>query len=106
MWKCAGRFPAGIGHNCPPSIIQLAVAQVLDQTADLSVYETNKEILYTALTKMGFSCVEPGGTFYMFPCAPGGDAEAFSQKAKEFDLLLVPGTSFGLPRAFPHILLH
>ena len=49
---------------------------------------------------MGFSCVEPGGTFYMFPCAPGGDADAFSQKAKEFDLLLVPGTSFGCPGHF------
>lgn len=98
--EMCGQISRGIGHNCPPSIIQLAVAQVLDQTADLSVYETNKEILYTALTKMGFSCVEPGGTFYMFPCAPGGDAEAFSQKAKEFDLLLVPGTSFGCPGHF------
>ena len=70
------------------------------ETADLSVYETNKNILYKALTEMGFSCVEPGGTFYMFPEAPGGDAEAFSRKAKEFDLLLVPGTSFGCPGHF------
>ena len=98
--EMCGQISRGIGHNCPPSIIQLAVAQVLEQTADLSVYETNKQILYTALTKMGFSCVEPGGTFYMFPCAPGGDADAFSQKAKEFDLLLVPGTSFGCPGHF------
>ena len=95
-----GQISRGIGHNCPPSIIQLAVAQVLDETSDLSVYETNKNILYKALTEMGFSCVEAGGTFYMFPEAPGGDAEAFSRKAKEFDLLLVPGTSFGCPGHF------
>lgn len=53
----------GTGHNCPPSIIQLAVAEVLDLTADLSVYETNKNILYKELTSLGFECVEPGGTF-------------------------------------------
>lgn len=96
---CA-QISRGTGHNCPPSIIQLAVAQVLDETADLSVYETNKNILYPALTQMGFSCVEPGGTFYMFPKAPDGDGLALSQKAKEFDLLLVPGGGFGCPGHF------
>ncbi len=98
--QMCGQISREIGHNCPPSIIQLAVAQVLDQTADLSVYEKNKNILYPALIQMGFSCVEPGGTFYMFPCVPNGKAEEFSEKAKEFDLLLVPGTTFGCPGNF------
>ena len=90
----------GTGHNCPPSIIQLAVAEVLDLTADLSVYEKNKNILYKELTSLGFECVEPGGTFYMFPKAPGGDAPAFSEKAKKHDLILVPSDTFGVEGYF------
>lgn len=95
-----GQISRGIGHNCPPSIIQLAVAKSLYDTADLSVYETNKNILYTELTKMGFEIVEPGGTFYMFPKALESDARAFSDKAKELDLLLVPSDSFGVSGYF------
>lgn len=95
-----GQISRGIGHNCPPSIIQLAVTNSLYDTADLSVYETNKNILYTELTKMGFDIVEPGGTFYMFPKALESDAVAFSNKAKALDLLLVPSDSFGVPGHF------
>lgn len=95
-----GQISRGIGHNCPPSIIQLAVAKSLYDTADLSVYETNKNILYTELTKMGFEIVEPGGTFYMFPKALESDAKAFSDKARELDLLLVPSDSFGVSGYF------
>ncbi|MCM1158361.1 MAG: pyridoxal phosphate-dependent aminotransferase [Bacteroidales bacterium] len=95
-----GQISRGIGHNCPPSIIQLAVSKALYDTSDLSVYETNKNILYTELTKMGFEIVEPGGTFYMFPKALEADARAFSDKAKKLDLLLVPSDTFGVPGHF------
>lgn len=90
----------GIGHNCPPSIIQLAVAEVLDMTSDMSVYETNMNILYKELTDLGFSCVKPGGTFYIFPKALEEDAVAFCQKALKYDLVLVPSDSFGVPGYF------
>ncbi len=86
----------GTGHNCPPSIIQLAVAEVLDLTADLSVYETNMNILYRELTGLGFECVKPGGTFYMFPKALEEDAVSFCEKAKKYDLVLVPSNTFGV----------
>lgn len=86
----------GTGHNCPPSIIQLAVAEVLDLTSDLSVYETNRNLLYRELTALGFECVEPGGTFYIFPKALEEDAVAFSEKAKKYDLILVPSDTFGV----------
>ncbi|MCM1386037.1 MAG: pyridoxal phosphate-dependent aminotransferase [Bacillus sp. (in: Bacteria)] len=95
-----GQISRGTGHNCPPSIIQLAVAEVLDLTADLSVYETNMNILYKELTTLGFSCVKPGGTFYMFPKALEDDAVSFCQKAKEYDLILVPSDTFGVPGYF------
>lgn len=90
----------GTGHNCPPSIIQLAVAEVLDLTSDLSVYETNMKILYQELTTLGFECVKPGGTFYMFPKALEENAVAFSEKAKKYDLILVPSDSFGVKGYF------
>lgn len=95
-----GQISRGTGHNCPPSIIQLAVSKCLYETSDLSVYEENKNILYTELTKLGFEIVEPGGTFYMFPKSLEPDAVAFCNKAKEFDLIIVPSDSFGVPGHF------
>lgn len=86
----------GTGHNCPPSIIQLAVAEVLDLTSDLSVYETNMNILYKELIDLGFECVKPGGTFYIFPKALEEDAIAFCEKAKKYDLIVVPSDTFGV----------
>lgn len=90
----------GTGHNCPPSSIQLAVAKVLDKTSDLSVYETNRNLLYQALVEMGFSVIKPGGTFYIFPKALEEDANVFCRKAKEYDLILVPADGFGCPGYF------
>lgn len=95
-----GQISRGIGHNCPPSIIQLAVAEVLDLTSDMSVYETNMNLLYNELTSLGFSCVKPGGTFYIFPKALEEDAVVFCQKALKYDLVLVPSDSFGVPGYF------
>ncbi len=100
MINICGQISRGIGHNCPPSIIQLAVAQVVDKTADLSVYETNMNILYKELVSLGFTCVKPGGTFYIFPKALEEDAKIFSQKALKYDLILVPGDTFGAPGYF------
>ena len=95
-----GQISRGIGHNCPSSIIQMAVIDLLEDTSDLSVYETNMNLLYDKLTDLGFSCVRPGGTFYMFPKALEEDANAFCMKAREYDLLLVPGDTFGCPGYF------
>ncbi len=95
-----GQISRGIGHNCPPSIIQLAVAEVLDQTADLSVYETNMNLIYDCLMELGFTCVKPGGTFYIFPKALEEDAKIFCEKALKYDLILVPADSFGCPGYF------
>lgn len=90
-----GQVSRFTGHNCPSSLIQLGVAKVLDETSDLSIYEKNKNILYKELTAMGYECVEPGGTFYMFPKTPIADANEFcNMTAHELDLILVPGDSF------------
>lgn len=100
MVNMCGQISRGTGHNCPPSLIQLGVAKVLDKTSDLSVYETNMNLLYEELIKLGFTCVKPGGTFYIFPKALEEDSIAFCEKAKKYDLILVPADSFGCPGYF------
>ena len=89
-----------IGHNCPPTLMQLAVSRDAGALSDLKVYEANRNILYKELTTLGFDIVSPGGTFYMFPKALEEDAVAFCEKAKQFDLILVPSDSFGVKGYF------
>lgn len=100
MINMCGQISRGTGHNCPPSIIQLAVAEVLEKTADLSVYERNMNLIYDELVNLGFTCVKPGGTFYIFPKALEEDAGVFCQKALKYDLILVPADTFGCPGYF------
>lgn len=100
MVNMCGQISRGIGHNCPPSLFQLVIAKMLEETADLSVYETNMNILYKELIGLGFTCVKPGGTFYIFPKALEEDAKIFCQKALKYDLILVPGDTFGAPGYF------
>ena len=95
-----GQISRGIGHNCPSSTIQLAVSEVIDMTSDMTVYETNMKLLYGKLTELGFFCVRPGGTFYIFPKALEEDSTAFCRKALKYDLIMVPGDGFGAPGFF------
>lgn len=95
-----GQISRGTGHNCPASLIQLAVAECLDTTSDLSVYERNMELLYAELVDLNFTVVKPGGTFYIFPKALEEDSVAFCRKAQDYDLALVPGDTFGCPGYF------
>lgn len=90
----------GTGHNCPPSIIQLAVAECVDMTSDLGVYEVNMNLIYNELVRLGFEVVKPGGTFYIFPKALEADAKVFCEKAKKYNLILVPSDSFGVEGYF------
>ena len=90
----------GIGHNCPSSLIMMGVEDVLDETSDMAVYETNMNLLYDKLIELGFSCVRPSGTFYIFPKALEEDAVAFCNKALKYDLVLVPSDSCGCPGYF------
>ncbi len=88
----AGR---ALGFVCAPSMMQRVVSSCLGMTSDLSIYKTNRDLLYNSLTEYGFECVHPDGAFYLFMKAPGGDASAFCEKAKKYELLLVPSDSFG-----------
>ena len=89
----AGR---ALGFVCAPSLMQYAVAKCKNATADLSVYRENRKLLLDALSEMGYSVTPPDGAFYLFVKALEEDAAAFCEKAKEFELLLVPSDSFGV----------
>ena len=95
-----GQISRGIGHNCPSSLIQLAMAEAVDDTSDLGVYETNMNLLYDTFTELGFDVQRPDGTFYIMPKALEEDSVAFCQKAKDYDLIFVPCDGFGAPGYF------
>ena len=88
------------GHVCAPSLWQKVITRCAHLRPDLESYDRNRRTLYEGLTAMGYECAKPDGAFYLFIKAPGGDANAFSEKAKKKDLLVVPGDGFGCPGYF------
>ncbi len=90
----AGR---SMGYVCAPSLFQKVVKACDGVSPDLTSYDKNRRQLYDSLTKMGYSAVYPQGAFYLFVKALEPDAAAFCEKAKKYELLLVPSDSFGVP---------
>ena len=88
----AGR---ALGFVCAPTMFQKVLPACLDMCADIDVYDTNRKLLYEALTSYGYKCVRPEGAFYLFMRSPIEDANIFCEKAKKLDLLLVPADDFG-----------
>ena len=88
------------GYVNAPSLFQRVAAECCDLTADIGVYERNCALLTDGLREMGYHVVQPGGAFYLFPRSLEPDDMAFSERAKQFDLLLVPGSGFGAPGHF------
>ena len=90
----AGR---SLGFVCAPSMMQFAIAQCLEAKADINAYKVNRDLLFNALTEYGYEVIPPKGAFYLFVKSPEPDAGAFCERAKKYELLLVPGDSFGGP---------
>lgn len=88
----AGR---SLGFVCAPALFQRVAASCDGQTADLSVYRKNRDLLYNALTEYGFTCIHPDGAFYLFMKSAEADAATFCERAKKYELLLVNGEDFG-----------
>ncbi len=79
-----------------PSLQQLVVARCVNEMTDVNAYDNNRQLLYKGLTDSGFTCIYPQGAFYMWMKTPADDKE-FSNAAKKFNILVVPGASFGCP---------
>ena len=97
VYAAIGGAGRSLGYVNAPSLFQRVAATCDGLTADLSVYERNRNLLYEGLTGMGYTCVKPEGTFYLMMKAPEPDAEAFCRRAMERDLLLAPTDTYGLP---------
>ena len=90
----AGR---ALGYICASTLFQRVLAKCIDVPSNVDAYNENRKLLTGALGKMGYEYVEPKGAFYLWVKALEDDAQTFSDKAKEFELLLVPSDSFGCP---------
>lgn len=88
----AGR---ALGYVCAPSLFQRVAARCAGMTGDISAYQANRDLLYQGLTAMGYRCIKPAGAFYLFPQTLEPDDRAFCERAKKYDLLVVPGSDFG-----------
>ena len=87
-------------HVNASSLFQRVVARCVDEPSDIAAYERNGNLLYDGLIEAGFECLKPQGAFYLFPKALEEDDRAFCERAKKYDLLLVPGSDFGCPGDF------
>lgn len=90
----AGR---SLGFVCAPSLFQKIVPKCIGKTADISIYKKNRDILCDALSKYGYTVAQPDGAFYLFVKALEESSREFCEKAKKYELLIVPGDSFGYP---------
>lgn len=93
----AGVCGAGraLGFVCAPNLFQQLIKKVYNVTSDISIYKKNRDRLYSILTGLGFEVVKPDGAFYMFVKSPEEDAAEFCERAKKYELLIVPGIDFG-----------
>ena len=90
----AGR---ALGYVCAPALFQRIAAACVNELPDIEAYRRNRDLIYSSLTEMGYDCVHPDGAFYLFVRSLEPDANAFSDRAKNYGLLIVPGDTFGAP---------
>ena len=95
--NAAGIATRILGFVNAPSLFQKVVADCLDAEVDVSYYNRNRETLYDGLQKCGFTCIKPQGAFYLFVKSPIEDEKSFCEEAKKYNILLVPGSTFGCP---------
>lgn len=93
---CSGAARA-LGHICTSNLYQRVIERCVDVVADVDYYKRNRDVLVKGLEDLGFTCVHPDGAFYLFMKSPWPDSMEFCEKAKEFELMLVPGHDFGVP---------
>lgn len=86
-----------LGFVNAPSLIQRIIPKCLDLQIDVEIYNRNRELLYNSLTEYGYDCIKPEGAFYLFVKALEEDDKNFAKEAKEYNILIVPGSSFGCP---------
>ena len=95
LMPAVGGAGRSLGFVCAPTLMQKVIERCVDVEPDVEVYKKNRDLLFDALTEIGYQVAKPAGAFYLFIKSPDGDSETFSERAKEYDMLVVPGTGFG-----------
>jgi aspartate aminotransferase len=83
-----------LGYVNAPSIMQRAVADLLEETVDVSLYQRKRDMLCAGLEDCGYEFSKPEGAFYLFPKTPIEDDVAFVTALQEENILAVPGSGF------------
>ncbi|MBR2401966.1 MAG: pyridoxal phosphate-dependent aminotransferase [Lachnospiraceae bacterium] len=86
-----------LGFVNAPTLQQKMVVKCLNEQTDISYYDRNRETLYNGLKECGFTCIKPEGAFYLFVKSPIENEKEFCEAAKKYNILIVPGSSFGCP---------
>ena len=97
LQAAAGVATRILGFVNAPTLQQKMVKKCLEAKTDISYYDRNRETLYNGLLDCGFACIKPEGAFYLFVKSPVSDEKAFCAAAKKYNILIVPGSSFGCP---------
>ena len=97
---CLSNATRNLGFTNAPSLFQRVIMKCLDETVEVDVYRRNRDLLYNHLLSLGFECTKPQGAFYLFSKALEEDDKAFVARAKKYNLLIVPGSTFGCPGYF------
>ncbi len=97
LYKAVCGAGRALGFVCAPSLFQFIIPKCLGYTSDISIYKHNRDLLLATFKKNGFEVAKPDGAFYLFLKSPEEDATSFCEKAKKYELLLVPSDSFGFP---------
>lgn len=96
VFAAVGGAARVLGYVCAPSMFQYVVKSCVDVEPNIGVYRTNRNILFKELLKMGYTVANPDGAFYMFIKSPNDDGVDFCERAKKYNMLLVPGEGFGM----------
>ena len=86
-----------LGFVNAPTLQQKVVEKCIGEKTDISFYDRNRETLYNGLRELGYECIKPQGAFYLFVKSPVANEKEFVAKAKEYHILIVPGSSFACP---------
>ena len=84
-----------LGFVCAPALFQRVLIDCVDEPTNVEAYARNREALAGGLRKLGYTCIEPEGAFYLWVKSLEPDAEAFFRRARDLELLPVPSNSFG-----------
>lgn len=89
-----------LGYVNAPALMQRAIAYLLEESVDISLYQKKRDMLCDGLSSVGYDFIKPEGAFYLFPKTPIEDDVSFVKALQEENILPVPGSGFDGPGHF------